>query len=174
MESPTGLIVRGVLGVVVGVLAFFWPGITLAALVILFGVYAFLDGIVNLTLGFSRAHGEGRSWGRVLLGCAGIAAGLLTVLVPRLTLFVLIMYIAAWAIIRGAVELAAAIRLRHVITGEWLLALSGMLSILFGLLVFIFPGAGALTIAWMFAIYAFAVGILLIALGFRLRGAVAA
>ena len=174
MESPSGLIIRGVLGVIVGVLAIAWPGITLAALVILFGAYAFLDGIINLTLGFAGVQGRGRSWPRVLLGIAGIGAGVLTIVVPHLTLVVLILYIAVWAIVRGIVELVAAVRLRHVIAGEWLLAFSGILSILFGLLVFVFPRTGALTIAWMLGLYAFAAGLLLIALGLRLRSAVAA
>jgi uncharacterized membrane protein HdeD (DUF308 family) len=169
MESPAAFIIRGVLSVMLGIVAIFWPGITLTVFVLLFGAFVFADGVVSLIRGFTSNRIHGRSWVHALLGLLGIAVGVLTFMQPGLTLLVLVMYIAAWAIVRGVLELVAAVRLRRVITGEWLLALSGVLSLVFGFLVFAFPGAGALTIAWLFGIYAIAAGIVLMMLGFRLR-----
>jgi uncharacterized membrane protein HdeD (DUF308 family) len=169
MEGSTFLIGRGVLSLLFGIVALVWPGITLAALTVLFGVYAFLDGAVHLVLWFSPGRAHTRSWTQLALGLLGIAAGVVTVLWPGLTLLVLVMYIAAWAVLRGVFDLVAAVRLRKVITGEWLLVLSGLLSLFFGFLVFTFPAAGALTIAWLLGAYAVAAGIVLIALGIRIR-----
>ena len=169
MDGSTFLIIRGVVGVVVGVLAFAWPGITIAVLVGIFGVYAIIDGATNLILGFSRNH---RSWWHVLQGVVGIGAGILTFLWPGITALALIIFIGAWAIVTGAFEIAAAIRLRKVIRGEWLLALSGVMSLVFGILLLVFPGAGAIGIAWILGVYAAAAGLVLIALGIRLRSLV--
>jgi uncharacterized membrane protein HdeD (DUF308 family) len=175
MEGATFLIIRGIVSVLFGILAFAWPGMTLAILVIVFGAYAFLDGVVNLVLGLTNTPGSpGRSWTEVLLGLVGIAAGVLTFWRPGLTIVALVSFIAAWAILRGVLDLVAAVRLRRVITGEWLLALSGILSILFGLALIAFPLAGALSIAWLLGVYAFALGVVLIMLGIRLRKPLAA
>jgi uncharacterized membrane protein HdeD (DUF308 family) len=172
MDGSSILIVRGIVGVLVGVIAFLWPGITIAALVVLFGAYAIVDGITNLVLGFSRTGAHGR-WAHVLQGAVGIAAGVLTFMWPAITGLALIWFIAAWAIVTGAFEIAAAIRLRRVITGEWMLVLSGIVSILFGVLVFAFPLAGAVGISWILGVYAMTAGIILISLGVRLRRLVA-
>jgi uncharacterized membrane protein HdeD (DUF308 family) len=169
MDSSTWLIVRGATGFLVGILAFLWPGITIAVLVGVFAAYAIVDGSTNLFLGVSRAPERGRSWAQVAQGVLGIAAGIVTLIWPGMTAFVLIMFIGARAVVTGIFEIAAAIRLRRVIHGEWLLALSGFFSVLFGLVLFAFPAAGALTIAWTLGAYAAASGIVLIALGIRLR-----
>jgi uncharacterized membrane protein HdeD (DUF308 family) len=170
MEGSTFLIIRGIVSVLFGVLAFAWPGITLAALVMVFGAYALVDGVVNLVLGLtSTPSSPGRSWTEVLLGIVGIAAGALTFWRPGITLVALVSFIAAWAILRGILDLVAAVRLRRVIAHEWLLALSGVLSVLFGLAVLAFPLAGALSIAWLLGAYALALGVTLIMLGIRLR-----
>jgi uncharacterized membrane protein HdeD (DUF308 family) len=161
--------VRGVLGVAIGILSIMWPRVTLAVLIVLFGAYTFLDGVVNLALGVTRDQRHRRSWIHVVLGTVGVAAGIIAFFAPRLTLFVLVMSIAAWAIVHGVLELLAAVRLRRVITGEWLLGLSGALSVIFGLVVFVFPGLGALAVAWLFGIYALTAGILLIILGVKVR-----
>jgi uncharacterized membrane protein HdeD (DUF308 family) len=163
------LLIRGLVGVVVAFVAFAWPGITVALLVAMFGVYAILDGASNLFLGLSRTAVHGRSWAHALQGIVGIAAGILTFIWPGITLLALLWFIAAWAIVTGVLEVVAAVRLRRVITGEWLLALSGLLSIVFGILVFAFPAAGAVGISWVFATYAGAAGIILIVLAIRLR-----
>jgi uncharacterized membrane protein HdeD (DUF308 family) len=169
MHESVWLIIRGVLSLVIGILAFLWPGVTLLLLVALFAAYALLDGIVTLALGSTRTPTHDRSWAQMLLGIISIGAAVVAVTMPRLTLFWLIMFIAAWAIVRGVLDLVAAVRLRREIEGEWLLALSGVLSIIFGIVVFAFPSAGALTIAWLMGIYAAAWGIVLIGLGIRLR-----
>jgi uncharacterized membrane protein HdeD (DUF308 family) len=172
MDGSSVLIVRGIVGVVFGVIAFLWPGITIAALVVIFGAYAIIDGITNLMLGFSRTGAHGR-WAHVLQGVVGIAAGVLTFMWPAITALVLVLLIGAWAIVTGIFEIAAAIRLRRVITGEWMLVLSGIVSILFGVLVFAFPLAGAVGISWVLGVYAMTAGIILISLGVRLRKLVA-
>src|SRR6266850_989433 len=168
MEVSSLLIIRGVVGVAVGIIAFLWPAITIAALVVIFGAYAIVDGITNLVLGFSRAGAHGR-WAYLLMGVAGVAAGVLTFMWPAITALVLIWFIAAWAVVTGFFEIAAAISLRRVITGEWMLVLSGIVSILFGILVFAFPVAGAVGISWIFGTYAMAAGIILISLGVKRR-----
>src|SRR5258705_13157016 len=141
MDGSSVLIVRGIVGVVFGVIAFLWPGITIAALVVIFGAYPIVDGITNLVLGFSRTGAHGR-WAHVLQGVFGIAAGVLTFMWPAITALVLVLLIGAWAIVTGIFEIAAAIRLRRVITGEWMLVLSGIVSILFGVVWFAFRLAG--------------------------------
>ncbi len=166
------LLIRGIAGIVVGILAVAWPGITIAVLVGIFGVYAIIDGITNLFIGFSRSRVGGRSWAHVIQGLVGIGAGVLTFLWPGVTALALVFFIAAWAIVTGAFEIAAAIKLRKVIKGEWLLALSGALSVAFGLLVFAFPAAGAVGIAFVLGAYAVATGIILVTLGIRLRSRV--
>jgi uncharacterized membrane protein HdeD (DUF308 family) len=168
MDGSTFLIIRGLVGVFIGIIAVVWPGITLAVLVGIFGMYALLDGVINLVLGFS-SRTRGRSWAHALQGVAGIVAGVLAFLWPAVTALVLVLFIGAWAIVTGVLEIIAAIRLRREIKGEWLLALSGIMSALFGVLVFAFPGAGAVGIAWLLGIYAAAAGIVLVALGVRMR-----
>jgi uncharacterized membrane protein HdeD (DUF308 family) len=173
MDGSSVLIVRGIVGVVVGIVAFLWPGITIAALVVIFGAYAIVDGITNMVLGFSRTGTHGR-WAHVLQGVVGIAAGVLTFMWPAITALVLVLLIGAWAIVTGVFEIAAAISLRRVITGEWLLVLSGIVSILFGVMVFAFPLAGAVGISWILGVYTMTAGIILISLGVRLRKLVVA
>ena len=170
MVGSTFLIIRGIAAILFGFLAFVWPGLTIAALVALFAVYAVIDGVTNLILGItdSPEHG-GRSWALVLSGLAGIAAGGLTFMWPGITALALVFFMASWAIVTGAFEIAAAIHLRRVITGEWLMMLSGVLSIAFGITVFAFPAAGAIGIAWALGTYAAVTGIVLLVLGIRLR-----
>jgi uncharacterized membrane protein HdeD (DUF308 family) len=168
MDGSTFLIIRGLVGVFIGILAVVWPGITLAVLVGIFGMYALLDGVINLVSGL-RKGAHGRSWVHALQGVTGIVAGVLAFLWPGVTALVLVLFIGAWAIVTGVLEIVAAIRLRREIKGEWLLALSGIMSALFGVLVLAFPGAGAVAIAWLLGIYAAAAGIVLVALGVRLR-----
>jgi uncharacterized membrane protein HdeD (DUF308 family) len=163
------LVLRGVLGILVGILTFVWPGITLTALVFLFGAYALVDGVVSIA-GVIRAAESHERWGALLIeGIAGILAAAVTVLWPPITALALVYVMAAWAIVTGIFEIVAAVRLRKHITGEWLLALSGIVSLLFGILVAALPLAGALVLALWFGAYAFFFGVLLVVLGFRLR-----
>jgi len=162
------VVLRGVLSILFGLIAFFMPGITLAALVVVFGAWAFVDGIFAIV---SAVSGQGGRpwWGLVLRGFAGIVAGVLAFLWPGITAIVLLFVIAAWAIVGGVFEIVAAIRLRKQIEGEWLLGIAGALSVLFGILLLLNPGAGALAVLWMIGAYAIVFGIINIVLGFRLR-----
>jgi uncharacterized membrane protein HdeD (DUF308 family) len=163
------LVIRGIVAILLGVLTFAWPGITVTALVFLFGGYALVDGVLAIT-GAVRAAGAGDRWGSLLIeGIAGIAVALVTMLWPPITALALIYVIAAWAVITGAFEVAAAIRLRKYITGEWLLALGGLASVAFGILLMVAPMAGAVVIALWVGAYALVFGVVLVALGFRLR-----
>ncbi|HTT12195.1 MAG TPA: HdeD family acid-resistance protein [Burkholderiaceae bacterium] len=170
LENNWGWIVlRGVAGVLFAVLAVAWPGVTLAALVIVWGAYALADGILALVAAW-LVRDAGRPFGwLIVVGLLGIAAGVVTFLWPGITAMVLLMLIAAWAFAMGIFQIAAAIRLRKVIEGEWMLLLSGVLSVAFGVLMAIYPGAGALAMLWQIAAFALVFGTLLIALGFRLR-----
>jgi uncharacterized membrane protein HdeD (DUF308 family) len=163
------LVLRGLLGILIGVVTFAWPGITLASLVLLFGAYALVDGIFSIAGAVRAAQSHERWVVLVIEGLVGIAAAVITVAWPAITALALVFVIGAWAVVTGAFEIAAAVRLRKHITGEWLLALSGIASVIFGLLVMIAPLAGALVIALWFGAYAFIFGILMMVLGFKLR-----
>ena len=164
------LVLRGVLAILFGVAAWAWPDLTLTVLVAFFGAYALVDGVFAVVAGIA-SHGENRRWwAELLVGVAGIVAGILTWVWPGVTTLALLYLIAAWAIATGVFEIAAAIELRKAIENEWLLGLGGLASVLFGLLLIVFPGEGALGILWLIGAYAVLFGVLLIALGFRLRG----
>ena len=163
------VVLRGVAAVLFGVLAFVLPGITLAVLVILWGAYALADGILSLIAAY-RVRDQGKPfWSLVIVGLLGIAAGIVTFIWPGMTALLLLIFIAAWAIVMGIFQIIAAIRLRKEIQNEWLLGLSGVLSVLFGIIMFVQPGAGALAVIWVIAAYAIVFGVLLIWLGLRLK-----
>jgi len=162
---------RGLVAVLFGAAAYAWPGLTLLALVAIFGAYALVDGVAAIVAAVKGAGSGSRWWVLLVEGVIGVAAGVWTLAAPGLAALALLYVIAGWALVTGALEVAAAIRLRREIEGEWMLALDGLLSVLFGLYVAAFPGAGALAIAWIIGVFAFVTGVLLIALGLRLRGA---
>jgi uncharacterized membrane protein HdeD (DUF308 family) len=164
-------VVRGVVAILFGILAYAWPGITLATLIILFGAYAFVDGVFLIikTIGNWKARED--RWLLLLEGLLGIGIGLLALMAPGVTTFVLVFYIAVWSLATGVLEIVTAIRLRKEIQGEGWMILSGIASILFALLLMVFPGAGALGLIWLIALYAIIFGVVLILLGFKLRGA---
>jgi uncharacterized membrane protein HdeD (DUF308 family) len=162
---------RGVLAITFGVLAALMPELTLTALVLLFGSYAIIEGGLNVFAAIRRRRDQPLRWMLLLEGLVSIAVGAITFFLPGLTALVLLYVIAAWAIVTGVLEIAAAIRLRKRIRGEWWLALSGMASVIFGVLVAIFPGAGALALVVWIGAFAMLFGALLIGLAFRLRGA---
>ena len=159
---------RGAAALVFGVLALAWPGVTLLLLVALFAAYAFVSGVATLA-GALRNRSERGWWLLLLLGLAGIAAAIVTLFYPGITALVLVVVMGVNAIFGGVLDIAMAIRLRKEIRGEWLLGLAGVVSILFGVLVLAFPGAGALALVWLIAFYAIVVGVLFIALGLRMR-----
>jgi uncharacterized membrane protein HdeD (DUF308 family) len=163
------IVLRGVAGVIFGVLAFAWPGITLVVLTLFFGAYALTDGIFALVAAYRRREGRRPVWPLVLIGVLGVGAGITTFLWPEITALLLLMFIAVWALFTGIFQIAAAIHLRKEIEHEWMLGASGALSVLFGVLMIASPGAGAVAVAWLIGSYSIAFGVLLIALGFRLK-----
>jgi len=168
------LALRGVLAIIFGILTFIWPGLTILTLVLLFGAYALVDGVFAMIAGVASYGRNERWWAMLLVGVAGIILGVLTMLWPGTTAQVLLYFIAAWAIVTGIFQIVAAMQLRRVLTNEWALILGGALSVIFGVLLILFPGEGALSLTWMIAAYAVVVGVLLIILAFRLRGMAAA
>lgn len=163
------VVLRGVLAILFGVMAFVWPGLTLEVLVIFFGAYAIIDGIFAIVAAFTNRTGHQTWWVLLLEGLVGIAAGLIAFFRPGLATVVLISIIAFWAILTGILEIVAAIRLRKEIDGEWKLALTGVLSLVFGVALLILPGAGALAITWMIGFYSIFFGVILLMLGWSLR-----
>jgi len=163
------VLLRGIAGIVFGILAFVWPGLTLAALVLLYGAYALVDGVFSLIAAFTGGAKPVPTWWLVVVGLAGIAAGLVTFFWPGITALVLIFFIGGWAIAHGIFEIVGAIKLRKEIDNEWWLILAGALSVLFGIIVIAAPGAGALALVWVIGIYSFAFGILLVGLSLKLR-----
>jgi uncharacterized membrane protein HdeD (DUF308 family) len=163
------LALRGLIAVVFGVLAFMWPGATLLTLVWLFGAFALVNGILSLILAAKTPKGYPKVGSLILGGLLGILAGLLTFVMPGITALGLLILIAAWAIVTGVMEIVAAVRLRKVITNEWLLVLAGIASVAFGFILLFQPGVGALALIWWIATWAVVFGILLMILAFRMR-----
>ena len=168
-SSWWSLVLRGVAAIIFGVLAFVWPNITLTAMVFLWGAYALVDGVFAIIAGVKSYADNKRWWMLLLEGLLSVAAGVLAFVIPGITALVLLILIAAWAIVTGAFEIGAAIQLRKYIRGEWLLALAGAASVLFGFALLISPNAGAVAVVWLIGIYAIVFGVLMAALGFRLR-----
>jgi uncharacterized membrane protein HdeD (DUF308 family) len=164
------LLLRGLAAVAFGVMAFFWPGLTLITLTWLWGAYTLSDGVIAISAAFNASgDAAGPRWWLGLSGGVSILAGVVTFLYTGMTTLVLLMFIAAWAVIIGATQIWGAIALRRVLQHEWLLILNGALSIAFGVILMTQPGAGALALVWMIAWYAILFGCLYIALAFRLR-----
>jgi uncharacterized membrane protein HdeD (DUF308 family) len=160
---------RGVAAIAFGLITILYPGIGLLSLVLLFGVYALLDGIFTVGSVLSQHRGR-RHWVAALVGgLLSIVAGALAFFIPGITAFALVLLIAARALAVGVLEIATAIRLRKSVRNEWLLGLAGLFSIAFGVLVAMFPGAGALALVLWIGAYAIVIGVTLIALALRLR-----
>jgi len=163
------LALRGLVAILFGVLAFGWPGVTAATLVMLFGFYVLFDGIFSLVSAIGGRRSREDRWLLALEGIVGLWAGIVTLRAPLLTGTVLVFLIAMWAMITGFLRIVAAFRLRKEISGEMLLALSGLLSVLFALMLMFRPEVGALGLVWVIGGYALVLGIVLIMLGFELR-----
>jgi uncharacterized membrane protein HdeD (DUF308 family) len=161
-------ILRGLLAIIFGIVAFLAPGIALRTLVILFAVWMLIDGAGAL-VNTMQARGKGSWWLGLLEGIAGIVAGVVALFWPDITALVLLLLIGSWAIVTGVLEVWAAIRLRAIIQGELFLALSGILSVLFGLYVIVFPGLGVYSVLWLIGFFGILYGLTLISLGWRLR-----
>jgi len=163
------IVLRGVVGVVFGLLTFMDPAITLAVLVLAFGAYSLVDGLFAVIAAIMHRRSEPHWVALLIGGIAGIIIGVCTLLIPAITATFLLYLIAFWMLVIGFTEIATAIRLRKVITGEWMLVLAGVLSILLGLFLVSRPALGAIAVVLWIGAYAFVTGILLIALGVRMR-----
>lgn len=173
-------LVRGLLGITLGVVALLFPLSAIFAFTMLFAAFAFVDGIASIISGIMGARRkEERWWAFILSGIVGVAVGVVFVIMPVLSTLayaiVNLAIVAAWSIITGVLELTAAIKLRKVIKGEWLLILVGIFSILLGVaivwIVLNDPVATFLSVAWLISLYAFATGIVLTVQALRLRKA---
>lgn len=162
------LLFRGLLGVLVGIVALLWPSITLAWLVLLFGVYALADGILALVAAVRRGA-EGQRWILIVEGLVGILIGFAAFVWPGMTTLVLVDLIAFWAIFTGVLEISYAVRMRRELPGEFYLGLAGVASIVLGILMLAWPAAGAFAIVVMLGAYALIFGISMLVLAFRLR-----
>lgn len=163
-------VLRGVVAILFGLMAFAWPALTLATLILFFGAWALVTGIFLVIGALGGRAPDGEWWLPLLQGGLGIAVGLMTFAAPGVTEIALLLYIASWALASGVIEIVTAIRLRREIEGDgWLIA-SGLLSVLFALAIMASPGAGALALVWVIGGFALASGILLIAVGIKLHG----
>ena len=162
-------LLRGLAAIAFGLLAVIWPDITLQALLILFGLFVLIDGGLSLAAGIVSIGHNQRWWAMLLSGLLGIVMGVLTFIWPNITAIVLLYFIAAWAVVIGIMDIIIAIQIRHEIKGEWMMILDGVFSIIFGVLLFIFPAPSALAVAWLIGLFAIAVGIIFIILALRLR-----
>lgn len=164
------VLVRGIASILFGIAAFAWPGLTASMLVVIFGAYLLADGILGIVDSIRYRGRIDRWWFWLLDGVLGVLVGGLTLFMPGLSVFVLLVLIACWAIMGGVFRIFAAIHLRREIRGEWLLGLSGVLSILLGVFLIAMPGPGLVSLVWLIGIWAVTFGFFFILLSLRLRG----
>ena len=164
------LLVRGLLTITFGVMAFVWPGLTAATLVLLFGAFCLADGITGVWSSLQGRRDQDHWWALLLWSAVSIVIGLLTLFSPGVTALAIIFYIAVWAIATGVIEIVTAVRLRKEIEGEWTLAAAGAVSVIFGILLLGNPGAGVVGFLWLIGGFAILLGILLVMLSFKARG----
>lgn len=164
------LLLRGIVAILFGVLTFLQPGISLAALVLLFGAFALADGVLGAWTAISGRKEHEHWWLLLLAGLVGVGVGLLTLFAPGVTALALLFYIAIWAVATGVLQIAQAIRLRKEIEGEWMLIVAGLASVAFGVLLMARPGAGALAVLWLIGGYAIAFGVIMVLLSFKVKG----
>jgi uncharacterized membrane protein HdeD (DUF308 family) len=162
-------VIRGIVAIVFGIIAFTHPGLAATTLVLFFGAWVLIDGIFRV-VGAIGHRASDPDWGwHLVIGLLGIIVGLLTFHAPGITALALVIYIAAWALMIGASEIAIAVKMRREIKGEWFLILMGLASIVFAVLLLWNPIAGAAAVIWLIAWYAVVMGVLAIFFGFRLR-----
>ena len=163
------LLLRGLAAIAFGVLTWMRPGISVLALMFVFGTYAFVDGVIAAWTGL-RGRRTNEHWSVLLLvGLTGIGVGLATLLTPLHTAWVLLLLVAVWAIVRGVFEITAGIYARREIEGEWVLIMAGIVSVVFGGVLLVHPISGGIAMLWMIAAYAVVAGVLLVLLAFRVR-----
>jgi uncharacterized membrane protein HdeD (DUF308 family) len=162
-------LLRGLAAITFGVLSLIWPGISLVTLILLFGAYALVDGVFALAAAIVGRGNAELSWWLLLVGLLGIGIGITTFLWPGLTALTLLYFIAGWIVATGLLQIIGAIELRKAIENEWWLILDGALSVLFGILLFTMPGAGAVALIWLIAVFAIAFGILMVGFAFKVK-----
>lgn len=160
---------RGALAIIFGILALIWPDTAKHALVLLFGAFTLIDGSLAVAAGIALSGHFEHWWALLLEGLTGFVIGVLTFTWPNVTGLVLLYLIAAWAVITGIFEIVTAIQFRRVISGEWAMILNGLVSVLFGIVLFVFPAAGAVSLIWLIGIYAMTFGTIELIFAFRLR-----
>lgn len=163
------LLLRGLIAILFGVLAWLLPAGSLTMLVLLFGIYVLVDGVLGVWAAFVGRGQDEHWWVLLLWGLVGIGVGIIALMAPGITAMALLFYIAIWAVATGVLQIVAAIRLRREIDGEWLLVLGGLASIVFGTLLMAQPGAGALVLLWLIAAYAIVFGVIMMIVAFRAR-----
>lgn len=162
-------LIRGIVAILFGIMTFIWPGITILSLTILWGSFALVDGVMAIATAFSKTTASSSRWWLGLAGLVGVAAGILTFMAPLATSLGLLVFLAAWLVVSGILQIVGAIRLRKVIDNEWLLATVGALSVLLGLSLVAFPGSGLVSVAWMIGAFAIVAGVSFIGLSLRLK-----
>jgi uncharacterized membrane protein HdeD (DUF308 family) len=168
-KSWPWLILEGILAIVFGVIALVNPGLTLFSLQLLFAAWLIVDGVFEIANAFSdRSDGRHR-WIPIVIGALGIIAGILVFMFPGVTLVTLVVLLGIWAIVRGIMQLVAAFQMRGIQSGMWWVGISGVISIMFGILVVVAPGAGALALLWVIGLFAIAFGVMLIVFGLQVR-----
>ncbi|MEJ2540745.1 MAG: HdeD family acid-resistance protein [Gemmatimonadota bacterium] len=165
------LLLRGLLAIAFALVTWFMPGLSITVFVLLFGAFVFVDGVLGIWGAVTGPKGTQDRWVLVLWGIAGLAAGAVAFLAPGLVATSFIFLIAAWAVLTGILEIVAALRLRKQIEGEWMLIVAGLVSVAFGVLLALRPGAGAVAVSWLIGGYAFLLGLLLVFLSFKVRSA---
>ena len=163
-------LLRGIAAILFGLMALIWPGLTVYALLIVFGAYAVFDGVMAIIVGFQRKSDDDSWWSWALDGFLSIVIGLMALFWPEATALAFVIWMAAWAVVAGIFRIIAAIRLRKEIEGEWALGLSGLLMVIWGVLMALIPAAGLLSLAWLIGVFALLIGGVMVVLSFRLRG----
>lgn len=165
------ILIRGLAAIVFGLVAFFWPGLTITTLAILFGIYVLVDGVFGVADAIRYRDRVEKWWLWLIEGALGVVVGALMLFMPGLTALLLVLFVAAWAVVGGVLRIVAAIQLRKHIRGEWLLGLGGLLSILFGVVLVAVPAAGIISLMWLVGAWALMLGVVLVGLSLRLRRA---
>ncbi|MTH77665.1 HdeD family acid-resistance protein [Paracoccus aestuariivivens] len=163
------ILLRGIAAILFGIVTLIWPGLTVFALLLVFGAYAIFDGALTLVTAFQRRNSDERWWAWALDGLLSITIGVMALFWTGPTALAFIIWMAIWGVIAGIFRIVAAIRLRNEIDGEWALGLSGLLLLIWGILMATLPAAGLLSIAWLIGTFALLIGISLIVLSFHLR-----
>lgn len=162
-------LLQGLFAIIFGVLVLVWPASALLALVYLFGAFAMVDGVCTVAAGITFRSSMPRWWVALLQGLVGILIGFMTLFWPQITWMVLLAFIATWAILSGVLEVVLGVQVRKAIPGEWMMIAGGILSILLGVLLMVFPAAGSLGLVLTIAIFAIVDGIRGIVFSARLQ-----